>query len=247
MDAIDLMRSVNETVPLDAAQATDFIHRLDDRHQELNRLLNAVTLGTAKAPDILVEAYNLAVQYRVPMGQSPSTITNHIFMANHHVSRNRTPAVTSTQMNDTSRPKKGKRYYNCGKPGHINRDCRMPPKQKQEVVNLAFRDGDVVFVTGSWTTAVEGRVLLDNQATVSVFRNAALLRNIREGSPVQVNGINGSPIRITQEGDSEMFGTVLYHPAANVNVLSMSVVSKFGRVVYSQDDEHLSSVWVLRE
>ena len=32
---------------------------------------------------------------------------------------------------------------------------------------------------------------------------------------------------------SEMFGTVLYHPDANANVLSMSVVSTFGRVVYS--------------
>ena len=80
----------------------------------------------------------LSVQYRVPS----------IFMANHHVSVNRTTAVTSTHMNDTSRPMKGKQCYNCGKPGHIKRDCRMSPKQKQEVVNLAFGDGDVIFVTG---------------------------------------------------------------------------------------------------
>jgi hypothetical protein len=34
-DALDLLRSVNETETSPEAQATDFIHRLDDRHQEL--------------------------------------------------------------------------------------------------------------------------------------------------------------------------------------------------------------------
>lgn len=98
-EAIDVMRSVNETAPSDAAQATDFIHRLDDRHQDLkDGLLNAVTLGTAKAPDTLVEAHNLAVQYRVPMGQSPSTITNPIFMAMNAIAEGRASKVDTEKM-----------------------------------------------------------------------------------------------------------------------------------------------------
>jgi hypothetical protein len=136
-DALDLLRSVNETEPTPEAQATDFVHRLDERHQELkDGLLNAVTLGAAEAPATLVKAYNLAVQYRVAAGP---------------ISTN---AVFATSAGDQDRRKETRKCFNCGKAGHLKRDCRQPRKQREpemesETANLAFSDSGVIMTTGA--------------------------------------------------------------------------------------------------
>lgn len=232
-EALDLLKSVNETIPSEEAQATDFIHRLDERHQELkDGLLNAVTLGTAKSPGTLVEAYNLAVQYRVPTGQQPSTATNPIFVTTRSSRGAANPA--------SQKSKTVKKCFNCGKAGHFKRDCRLPVKEgaaRKETVNLAFAGGEVVMVTGTESTSREGRVLLDNQATISIFRDKSLLTNVRRRDPVNVCGINGACMAVSLEGDTGAFGTVLFDPKASANVLSMSLMSKRGKVEYDQPSE----------
>jgi hypothetical protein len=67
-------------------------------------------------------------------------------------------------------------------------------------------------------------VLLDNQATASVFSNAELLTNIRKGkSRVRVTGMGGS-VETDQVGDLQHFGTVHYLPESPANILCMADV-----------------------
>ena len=65
-------------------------------------------------------------------------------------------------------------------------------------------------------------ILLDNQATVDVFGNAALLHNIHDiTTPLHIRGITGVQV-ISQQGNLLGHGLVWYHPHVSVNILSMA-------------------------
>jgi hypothetical protein len=62
-------------------------------------------------------------------------------------------------------------------------------------------------------------VLLDSQASVSIFSEATLLTSIREApTAIIVEGIAGDMI-VNQIGDHPDFGTIFFHPAAPANLL----------------------------
>jgi hypothetical protein len=68
-------------------------------------------------------------------------------------------------------------------------------------------------------------VMLDNQASVSVFMNPHLLSDIRPSRhPIVISGIGGT-LTVTLEGDCPHFGTVYYAQEAPCNVLSFALVS----------------------
>jgi hypothetical protein len=72
---------------------------------------------------------------------------------------------------------------------------------------------------------------------MSVFKDLCLLSNVRARAPVNIYGISGASIQVTQEGETPVFGTVLYHPGAAANVVSMSNASKTGSISYDQATE----------
>jgi hypothetical protein len=77
-------------------------------------------------------------------------------------------------------------------------------------------------------------VLLDNQASVNLFRDDRLLADVRESdSAVRINGIGGS-LRVTQVGDVRHFGKVFHHPEATANVLSFASIAKMYQVDYDR-------------
>jgi hypothetical protein len=68
-------------------------------------------------------------------------------------------------------------------------------------------------------------VLLDNQATISIFHNKDLLYDVRRLSkPVSVYGIGGT-VSCNQVGTFYPFGEVLYSPKATANVISLGKLS----------------------
>jgi len=79
-------------------------------------------------------------------------------------------------------------------------------------------------------------ILLDDQASVPVARNAALLTDIRPADePVYVDGIGGQ-LLVDQVGEIEDFGTAYHHPDAVANVLSFASVEDLGEITYSQQN-----------
>jgi len=79
-------------------------------------------------------------------------------------------------------------------------------------------------------------VLLDNQATISIFKNKNLLKNIRNiNKPILVNGISGVQIKVTQVGDYDWYGEVYYSPKVSANVLCYYDVAQLFPVVYNDD------------
>ena len=65
-------------------------------------------------------------------------------------------------------------------------------------------------------------ILLDTQASVSIFKNANLVENIRSEQPgCTIHGIGGR-IRVDQVADTSYFGQVWYDPRVMANVWSFS-------------------------
>ena len=74
--------------------------------------------------------------------------------------------------------------------------------------------------------ALKDAVLLDNQSTVHIFKNANYLKNIRLADHPLALSTNGGVLDITQLGDTNYFGTVWYDPRAITNVLSFHQLRK---------------------
>jgi Reverse transcriptase (RNA-dependent DNA polymerase)/Zinc knuckle len=73
-------------------------------------------------------------------------------------------------------------------------------------------------------------VLLDSESTISVFNNAALLRNIRLSSTSVTVHTNGGTQVSSYVGDIPNFGPVWFNPLSLANILSLAAVRKVCRV-----------------
>ena len=74
-------------------------------------------------------------------------------------------------------------------------------------------------VAANKTSLLDEYVLCDNQATINIFRNKKLLKNIRSiNDGVSVSGVGGS-LDLTMKGDLPGFGEVYYHPDCLANIL----------------------------
>ena len=75
-------------------------------------------------------------------------------------------------------------------------------------------------------------VLLDNQASASIFKEPMLLKNIRRADSITtVSGIGGS-IEVYHVGDHDLFGTISFSTEALANVLSFSAIKEMYTVEY---------------
>ena len=69
-------------------------------------------------------------------------------------------------------------------------------------------------------------ILLDSQSTISVFRNASMLRNIRNGPHVLHAITNGGHQDSSMIGDFPNLGPVWYNESSIAKILSLSKVQK---------------------
>ena len=146
---------------------------------------------------------------------------------------------------------------------HWNRDCPMLAKCKKhldkkksnkakETVVVAVEDQESDYESDTCFTLIEAQtilassstklckhdVLLDNQATTSIFREASLLSNIREGDySLVIQGIGGCEVKTNLIGDFGAFGPVNYCPDAIANVLSFAEVKDNHRVLWDNEDD----------
>ena len=103
-----------------------------------------------------------------------------------------------------------------------------------ESVEAAFvTTNEVVLFTRS-------HVLLDIQASVSIFCNASLLTDIRKSQQsILLNEIQreAESVRVDQEGDFGEIGPIYYSPGATANILSFAAMADRGTdLSYNQEN-----------
>ena len=131
--------------------------------------------------------------------------------------------------------------FTCGEFGHYARDCKDRKSKDKAMVALSGkadssdeddydRDGneDVAYVTTcEMVLFSRDDVLLDSQASVNVFCNPLLLKNVRKSDrQVILNGVQSKAdgVKITLEGDFDDVGKVYYSDESTANILSLAVI-----------------------
>jgi len=127
--------------------------------------------------------------------------------------------------------------WTCGSPDHFRSNCpQLKEVMEEEGVNCIFDITTNNVLATMRQSLSDKEVLLDNQATISIFKNKNLLKNIRNiNKPILVNGISGVQIKVTQVGDYDWYGEVYYSPKVSANVLCYYDVAQLFPVMYNDD------------
>jgi hypothetical protein len=79
------------------------------------------------------------------------------------------------------------------------------------------------------------QIIHDSGATVSIFRNKSLLKNVRNCKPMIISGIEGGDIKITKLGEFGDYGNVYLDERVSSNVLSLSEAMSRGHSTKRND------------
>ena len=122
--------------------------------------------------------------------------------------------------------------FNCGKVGHVVKDCRFEKDQAR--INVAYQnrlqniiaaknmnENALVVSDVNQSSDVYFQILLDSQATSHLFKNSELLTDIQEClSPITFNGIGGQ-LKPLVYGKFLEFNHVYQHDQCPANLLSL--------------------------
>ena len=127
--------------------------------------------------------------------------------------------------------------FNCNRTGHYSNDCPDEPRSSSATGTTLTQ---VAFVLAQANTQGIHKdwILLDSQSTVSVFRNADMLTNIRRSPHTLRVLTNVGHQDQNLLGDFPNLGPVWYNSESLANILSLSEVSKMlCRVTMDTDTE----------
>jgi hypothetical protein len=237
-------------------QAGIFLRRLNKRvyGSLLDRLENDGVIGyMGNFPDTLDEAYRVAAGYKIG-GKLVAELKPQLFvqtesvfatMDKHRKPDNKKDSVNSEKPSDSEK-EKGSRFrpgkcHFCKKPGHWRKECPSLLKGKQSFdSNNGNSSDEGVFclingvMAAGVTTLGKYDILLDNQATISIFKEKSMLTNIRKAdNPVEITGIGGK-LSVNLIGDFENITKVYYHPDCVANILSFFDIAENHDVSYNR-------------
>ena len=232
----------------EAMKAMSFLTKLDRlRFQRLlDDLENAFQFGRDEYPTDLTLAYALASRYvdrgaRVDGLVNKGEKYNAAFVAPHTKGDQKKLDANTPPGNKGKGKDKGKgpKCFHCEEFGHTRPFCPMLAKALEYFVKSgksldelakSSKEGhgfitingleEYIFLERERRPFGDTDVLLDNQASVSIFNNGRLLSNIREAKhPITIAGVGRSSIVATMEGEFLDLGTVYYNPECITNIL----------------------------
>ena len=135
----------------------------------------------------------------------------------------------------------------CGKTGHFARGCEQRKEGEHALhtnVEEDVEDDDesieAAFITTDEVALfTRSHVLLDNQASVNIFCNSALLTDIKKSqNAILFKGVQSEAkdVRVEQEGDFGDIGPVYFSRGATANILSFAAMADSGAEI-SYDHE----------
>jgi len=110
-------------------------------------------------------------------------------------------------------------------------------KGSKKVEDMAFVIHEIA-LAGKKSLLDEYDILCDNQATINIFRNKDMLRNIRTtDDPISVGGVGGV-LEVNLVGDLPGFGEVYYNPECIANILCYHDLAK-NKMIKFDNEENL--------
>ena len=244
-------------------RALDFICKLDPKRYKsmLAKMRNsALSMEENAYPQSLSAAYRIAsgwVDEERGFGGAESH-SAFVFENSKMPAGEKPPTTTGTNDDKKKVQLKTKRAskvtcYVCGSSGHYAKTCSLR-KEGPDSAMIADHtnenppdDGEDYYDEAAYVTTQEtvlftrDDVLLDSQASVSVFCNGNLLSKIGVSpSQITLNGVqSGAPgIKISQEGVFRELGKVYFSPKTSANILSYAVMIDNGNhISYSQTSD----------
>jgi hypothetical protein len=204
-----------------------------------SELENLYTRGQDHYPEDLTSAYNLLVNYK------PAPATNQ-------------PRRERTTSNRPEEDVSGMSFlqdgaavagtdgvvhelikcYNCNTQGHYASSCPTEVQEGHQMLQLSTAEDTAdeayesafSFAQATHSAIPDSWILLDSQSTVSVFKNKALVTNIRPSARTLRVHTNGGTQTSNQIGTVKNFGDVWFNTNSLANILSMAEVRKVCRI-----------------
>jgi hypothetical protein len=251
----------NEATPEQYNEATErsiaiaFINRADRTRygRLLEDLRNNYLMGQDNYPRSLNQAYNLLVNWQqdprnmIHYGAGPNDGVVFAHQGDEEEEEEDDEAGT-TLVQETPRPARGGKShitcFRCKKKGHYKSECPLNDLDKKDedaeeigtsLLANGKDHGETVLTQRKSSEIPKCWVLLDNQSTVDVFSNAALLRNIRKVDRSMYIQCTAGTTSTNMMGDLEGYGPVWYHPGGIANILSLSRVRQNFRVTFDSE------------
>ena len=230
-------------------KSMSFLNKLDKiRYSGLmDDLDNAKQFGRDEYPKTLVDAYSLANRYRkngVRIDSASRGRVERYDAAFVTADGRKSSNATKNEKKQQKEAKSNVTCYHCDEIGHVRSKCPMLAKAikyfsktgktidqlKEEVKDIlvSFKGlEEFILSEQSRRPFDEKDLLLDNQASISVFCNENYVTNIRKADQeILIAGVSKDKLKTTLVADVKGLGTVYYNPNAIANILCFYDMNK---------------------
>jgi hypothetical protein len=214
-------------------EAMDFFSKLDTaRYLEFKtNYINSLQLKSCKPPADLNEIFTLANTYLKPkvatgygLGSTFATTADYI-----------------SKKERQKRPKKQIKCFNCEGDNYVSNCPELLALRKAKVegkLTAATWEGSTFCTYQVNTVGVEGfgptKVLLDNQADISIMKPDLLRMLEVTEKPIRVNGVGGVQLVVSETGYLQDFFRVYATKDTKANVLCFMDVEDLYKITYKQ-------------
>ena len=221
--------------------ALEFIMKLDTKRYK-RMLAQMRNDALRKDPDAYPKT--LASAYRIASGWSNEDpgvgghgIDNHAaFLADTaFVTKSKDPEKGGRAAGSKGKKPNEITCFVCGFVGHYARDCEKKKGGDKALITEAVDQCDKDEDIDEWDIAMvagteraffaKDEILLDNEASISIFSNENLLTGVKDADKkVMLGGIQrgATGVKVTKQGIFRDVGTVYFNPAASANILSFA-------------------------
>lgn len=246
----EVRQGSSETYGRYAERVLEILEKLEDAGFDgANQLAaNAIVRGLKEGPE---------------KGTLVLTLTQHIEAGFHRVVRELKSATRLLESTHDQRPSKNaegramkadsqekKKFsgkcFNCGKQGHMARDCRAPKKVEKPAAAMMATAEAAAMAASTPTGADDDDVLLDSGTSHHIFHKMGVIRNSRPSNTKRVVLGGGESHDVLCEGEVRLDGgpqgpielrSVLCVPSMNVNLLSVNLATEAGHECHQRAGE----------